>query len=174
VGLWAGTDKLAAMGMLLEMRMTSPAQIVELKASPDKVTNWISDASGEPTHIDLGKAWHGVSYLLTGSGGGGDEEPWCFLLTGGEDVGEDRSYGPARILQPQQVKEWANALTTLSTEQLKKRYNPEDMDDFGVYPSGWTEEPEESLSWLLEFFDELRNGVNSAADQGFGLVIELS
>ena len=49
--------------------------------------------------FDLDKAWHGIHFLLTGSAwettpGAGES------VLGGDPVGPDRGYGPARLLDP--------------------------------------------------------------------------
>lgn len=137
------------------------------------VAEWVTGTdAGDPSLIELDKTWDGLNYLLT-DGNERAGEPWCFLLRGGEEIGEYASYDPVRILQPAQVKAWSAALASLSHEDIKGRYRPEQMDGGDVYPGGWTRDGHGNLQWLLNGFEKLRSGVKRAADQGSGLLLEM-
>lgn len=56
--------------------------------------------------VDLDKSWHGLHFLFTGTAWEG-EEPACFLVLGGEGIGNDVGYGPARVLMPDDVGRFA-------------------------------------------------------------------
>lgn len=78
------------MGMICELRQLSPVYAQKLLHNPDEVLQYYDDASeGELSEeaqgedLDLDKAWHGLHYVLTGTAAQG-EEPWGYLLTGGE------------------------------------------------------------------------------------------
>lgn len=100
-------------------------------------TFWMSyEEEGEAETIELDKAWHGIHFLLTGSVWEG-EEPLCYLVRGGVELGkEDFGYGPAPLLNPDQIADWAKALSTISTDELRKRFNPEAMMKAKIYPGG--------------------------------------
>ncbi|HWD39951.1 MAG TPA: DUF1877 family protein, partial [Fimbriimonas sp.] len=102
------------MSMLLSLRITTPSEIATLRASSEMVAEWVTGTdAGDPSLIELDKTWDGLNYLLT-DGNERAGEPWCFLLRGGEEIGEYASYDPVRILQPAQVKACSEALASLS------------------------------------------------------------
>jgi hypothetical protein len=52
-----------------------------------------------PPVVDLHKSWHMFHFLFTGRAEGGSP-PGSLLMEGGEEVGEDLGYGPARLIGP--------------------------------------------------------------------------
>ena len=154
------------MGMTCELRQLSPAYAQRLLHNPDEVLQYYDDASeGElPTEaqgeeLDLDKAWHGLHYLLTGTAWGG-EEPWNYLLLGGEQIGDEEEhavgYGPARVLLPSQVAAFFQALATISPTELSERFNPGEMMKLDIYPNVWDREDEELKEWMQESLIELQ------------------
>src|SRR5262249_19169224 len=108
------------MSMICCLQEANETQINKLLANPERIHNFIEKEVGQ---VDLEKAWHGIHFLLTGSAWDG-EEPLCYLVTGGEQIGEeDVGYGPARALKPQQVAAWASALSAVSVDELSNRFN---------------------------------------------------
>ena len=69
-------------------------------APPSENPLWPPPAPGE--QLDVDKAWHGLHFLLTGTADGG-AEPASYLLTGGEELGDDEDV-QARLLRPAQVR----------------------------------------------------------------------
>src|SRR5512137_2747770 len=103
------------MSMISILVFASDEEIRQLLAQPESIYEFIEE---ERTSTDLDKAWHGIHWLLTGSTDGGDE-PFCFLMFGGEPVGDvDVGYGPARALTSQQVAAWSSALSGISRDEL--------------------------------------------------------
>ena len=111
--------------------------------------------------VDLDKAWHGVHWLLTGSA----EEssgPASDAILGGEPVGEDLGYGPARLLGADAVAAVAGVLQGLDLDSLSSRFDPARMQQAEVYPDIWDEHGvfEDYLRPALE---DLREFYSSAA-----------
>ena len=126
--------------------------------------------------IDLEKAWHGLHFLFTGETWEGDE-PACFLLKGGEDVGEDEWSEPvARLLSPPQVRAFADFLETLGPTGLTARFDPQRMTELDIYPGPiWErDDREESIGFLLAYFEELRAFASRAADAGDAVLVHVS
>ncbi len=159
--------KVGWLGRLLGMKPPEPPEPAKLPA------DWPASTEGDET--DLDKSWHGLHFLLTGSDWEG-EEPLCYLIQGGEYVGDiDVGYGPARALKSEQVGRFAEALSALSPEDLRQRFDPERMQAWDIYPTVWVEEGSEALeTYLLPYFDTLREFVQVTADQGKGLVVWLA
>ncbi|WP_155391668.1 DUF1877 family protein [Catellatospora paridis] len=96
----------------------------------------LEDDDGEmpEPELDLDKSWHGVHYLLTGtawdiSQGAGE------AVLGGEEIGEDGGYGPARLFTPEAVRAVAAALDALDLDALRARFDPRAMAALDIYPS---------------------------------------
>lgn len=132
-------------------------------------------ARREADEFCVEKAWHGLHFLLTGTEWEG-EMPLCFLVTGGETIGdEDLGYGPGRAFSSAQVKELAVALAGVDEAELRRRFDPEKMMAADIYPTIWDRPPEEddTLTWLLGTFTEMRVFVTKAAADGQGLIVYL-
>lgn len=74
----------------------SADEAAELVASTDSI-ELLLESDDDETSVDLGKAWHGIHWLLTGSPDSTDDVTSEAIL-GGQPVGEDLGYGPARLL----------------------------------------------------------------------------
>src|SRR5688572_21836437 len=125
------------MSMIGCLRRLSPKDLERLKADPSLVVSFLGeeDVDGfEPfADLDIDKAWHGIHYLLTGSGWEG-APPLSFLVVGGATVGEDRGYGPARGFSAEEVKPLAEALAPVTEDELRSRYDAKRMQREGRYP----------------------------------------
>lgn len=128
-----------------------------------------SDALPEPLEIE--KAWHGLHFLLCRDVGV-TSDPLSQVVMGGEELGEDLGYGPARVLEPAQVASLATALEGLSQAELEKNFAPEAMDE--IYPSGWSSSGPEELEWLLDAFRDVRDYYVEARERGFGMLLYLT
>ena len=126
----------------------------------------------ERPHCDLDKAWHGLHFLLTGTAWEG-EEPACYLVRGGEELGdaEELGYSVIQALSPARVQQFAALLNSLSREELARRYDPQTMTTLKIYPEIWTRDT--SYTYLIDAFDELRTFVNTLADRGDGAIVYL-
>ena len=136
---------------------------------PSVVQTMLNRAAGDPHACHLDKAWAGVHWLLAGQLGT-DENVETRVIYGGTEVGEDLGYGPARFLDPEEVKEAAARLARLSRDSLTRWYAPEQMDEAGVYPSGWAKERDESKKWLLDSVNQLARFLSDAAARGNGVI----
>ena len=156
------------LGFLLKLTPITISEVVpasEREAVPEREPS--PDRS-----IEIGKAWHGLHFLFTGTSDGG-EEPACYLSSGGEPLDDD---GYARALRPNQTKRFGDFLGRFTPEHLTRRYDPERMDKLRIYPEGWmtrTENPH-TTEWLLESFADVRTFVTKAANAGDGLIVDVS
>lgn len=151
-----------------------PAEMLErFRSNQDSIGEALfpDDGAREPEHhVDVDKAWHGIHYLLTGVAWGGPE-PLAWAVLGGEELGPDVGYGPARFLTPSQVQEISTALSRISKEWLASRFNPADMQQQQIYPETiWARDSSEALDYLLEYFQILRNFYSSASTRGDAVV----
>lgn len=122
--------------------------------------------------LGIGQAWHGLHYLLTGTAGQ-FVGPQGFLVEGGEDVGPNDGYGPARLFSPREVDDIHGILVGLSDEELWSVFDAARMNAEQVYPFNWQEEPELTRRVYLSTFSELKLFVDEASRRGQYLVVAL-
>lgn len=149
--------------MIWQAVAVDAAQFERLKKDPDALMEALR-AKGEQS-VTLGKDWHGIHFLLTGS-------PWSTsgtaaqAIMGGREFGEDMGYGPARALSVSQVKAVADELGKHSRETLTARFNPKAMTKAEIYPSIiWERESKEALADLLVSYETLASFYRRAAEK---------
>jgi hypothetical protein len=171
------TERNTSMSMICYLRRLSAADLPRLVADSSLCADFLSgeEVEGfEPfADLDLDKAWHGIHYLLTGSATEGTV-PLCFLLVGGQPIGEDFGYGPPRCFSPAEVGAVAAALSSVSSDALRARYDPKVMQRLDVYPGIWVREGDEGFAFVHNYFEELKQFVAGAAENGEALVLFLS
>ena len=130
---------------------------------------------GEGIDEDLDKGWHGIHYLLTKTAWQG-EPPLNFLILGGRELaGIEVGYGPARILTAAETQRIHLALSSVSTEWLRSRFDPADMMAKEIYPEIWDRDPAEddTLEYCLEMFEVLKKYFSSMSEQRLGTIISI-
>jgi hypothetical protein len=130
-------------------------------------------SGAEGLETDLDKAWHGIHYLLTGTAWEG-EHPRNFLISGGTEVGDiDVGYGVARAFTSAQTREVLEVINALRDEDLKIRFDPQDMLAKEIYPEVWDRNPEEddTFGYLLEYFEILRGFLSQTVDERLGILV---
>jgi hypothetical protein len=101
--------------------------------------------------------------LLTGTSTD-DRDPLHYLCRGGLAVGFTDQSGEPRVLRPAEVNAYAVALTGITQEELRRRYDYLPMKQHRVYCG-------DDLEYLLENFNVLKAFVLEAKDAGAGLLI---
>ena len=140
------------------------------RVSPTAAVDESLDQPINDDELDLDKAWDRLHYLLTGTADEG-QEPACFLVAGGEEIGNEDD-GPARVLRPDQVSQFATFLAELSDEELARRYDPTRMTAVGIYSKRWPP-GEEEFEILLEAFKDLREFVTETSAGGDSLIVSI-
>jgi len=93
-------------------------------------------------------------------------------VLGGEDLGEDLGYGPARFLTPEQVEDVAATLRTVDVDELASKYAPEEMELAEIYPGViWVKDSENALEYVLENYERLVEFYSAAAERGDGMIL---
>ncbi|HEU0175121.1 MAG TPA: YfbM family protein [Blastocatellia bacterium] len=160
------------MGMRCSLVELGKDQIDKLLADPENVFDYLDELeeNEEVGGADLDKAWHGIHFLLTGSVWNG-AEPLCYLIKGGEVIGTEDDW--AWLLRPNQIADWANALSTISADDLRKRYDPMAMAKADIYPSIWDHVDEEQgkLEYLLDHYEVLRSFLDQTKKENKGAII---
>ena len=166
------------MSMIGNFRALPDEELQALFTDPSRVeqlvyASFFGGGSNGHDDLEIDKAWHGIHFLLTGTAWG-SSLPLGFVVAGGEEVGDDLGYGPARALRSEDVLKIETALEPLTTEELRRRFDAERMTELEIYPFGWNQDPDGELEYLLEFYAELRAFVRRTAERGHGLLVYLS
>jgi Domain of unknown function (DUF1877) len=134
-------------------------------------------APDDGSELDLEKAWHGLHYIFTGTAWEG-EQPGCFLVHGGEEIGDEDADSRPRLLDPNEVGQFSAFLASLSNDEFTRRYDPERMTALEIDPDViWKVDAASDYSpidHLRSAFDDLRNFVAAAAERGDAIVIAVS
>jgi len=161
------------MGMAAFFVSVAPADLDRFRTDSDALLAFLypdNDEDEPPNTIDVDKAWHGLHYLLSGSAGVG-APPLGVAILGGEEIGEEMDFGPARYFAPGLVRQIAAALAELDAEQLQQRYNPQDMEAQQIYPETiWVRDGGDAFDYLLGYFETLRVYFTDAAAQGQAII----
>ena len=170
------------MSMICVLRQVEEAEIEYLLSHPEEIHNFLCGDENEEIEerikgeIDLDKAWHGLHFLLTGSAWDG-EEPLCYLVRGGHEIGdEDVGWGPVRAISPDVAASFDAALTQVTADDLRQRFNPAEMMKQQIYPEIWDRDPEvdDTLGYLVEYYGSLTRFVRETRDTHKGLIVFLA
>jgi hypothetical protein len=147
------------MGMIFEARRLSATEATAVAADPAAGAAVLERTEDV---LDLDKAWHGIHFLLTGSAwettpGAGE------AVLGGVPVGDDRGYGPARLVAADQVRAVAAGLEEFTAETLRARFDPAGLMAEAIYPQVWDDE--DFAHYLLPNFLDLQKFYRAAADR---------
>ena len=137
----------------------------ELDGAGVNVGAGVDDGSAEDG-LNLEKSWHVLHYLLTGKA----EEappPLGNAILGGEEIGGDLGYGPARFLTPQQVREVALALAAISKGDLRERFDLKAMKAANIYPV----RDKSELELAQGYFELLSRYYAEASAQGNAMLL---
>src|SRR5262245_31900716 len=108
--------------MILVGRRLTAQDLQRLQADPSLTDELIEEDDDMPDHLDLDKSWHALHFLLAGTEWEPTEGAGEAVL-GGEPIGEDVGYGPARLLTADQVHVIADHLRGLDIDALRARYD---------------------------------------------------
>jgi len=156
------------MGMSFHAIARLPAEVASLVDDPETLIALIHTRGDDV--LDLDKAWHGWHWLLTGT----VYDTTTVLgqtFLGGSEIGEDLGYGPARVLSPEEVQSVATALELVDARSVAEAYDPQAMDDAGIYPTVWARDGDEGLRWLLNYLPTLKSFYRNAATSRSAVVL---
>lgn len=122
--------------------------------------------------LSIEKSWQAIHFVLTGDSLESDGGPLGNAVMGGREVGDDIGYGPARLLEPKEVKETAEALAKISTEEFASRVSKADFANNEIYVFS-NEDPEDPqiIEELTGYYAELRTLFQEASARGDGMLL---
>jgi hypothetical protein len=127
--------------------------------------------SGGGPMLDIHKSWHGLHWLLCQSAWDGPE-PLRHAVLGGQEIGEDLGYGPARLVDAATVRAVAAALAGISNATLQQRFNPKAMAAAQIY--AFDPADTESRDDFLDAFERVKQFFGDAAGRGDSVLIWLT
>jgi hypothetical protein len=131
------------------------------------------DAEMPEPELDLGKSWHALHYLLTGTAWDTGAGAAGAAILGGDEIGNDGGYGPARVLDPDLVRTVAAALDAVDPETLNARFDADAMAAAQIYPNIWTRGATAVNDFSADFA-ELRRFYRAAADNGQAVLLAIT
>lgn len=163
------------MSMIGNFLAIRPDQLAALIAEPESMESLLypEDGAEQANHLDIDKAWHAIHYTLNGSTWEG-EGPLSMVILGGEEIGDDVGYGPARYLSPIQVSAVAEALAVVTPQVFIANFNPTALDAAEIYPQIWERDGGEGLEYVLRYYNQLSSFYQSAAERGDAALIYLN
>lgn len=120
--------------------------------------------------LSFEKDWHGIHYLLSGT----DWDTTTILgqaVLGGQEIGEDIAYGPARVLTAEQVQEIVKAVDEKTEVAIASNYDAQKMNELKIYPGGW--DLEDNREILLDSLKEFMKYYQDAAKGNCGILLML-
>src|SRR4051812_5154835 len=157
-------------GMRMTLHLLNAQQISAIKKDPAKIVA-LAMSRDAATSLDVDKDWHGIHYLLT-QRAHPTASAQSKAIFGGQEIGEDLGYGPARLLSPVEVKEVAKALEGETEAKVAVRYDPKKMDAMQIYPEIWTRDGKEALDELLDTYGKFVSFYKKAASsEGYVLLV---
>jgi hypothetical protein len=153
------------MGLECGLVQVTPDEISRLRREPA----WYPERRPLESY-SLGKVWHGLHYLLTGSADSGTGPLDLFAVA----IRQLRTGAEGRnTLDPGQVKELHRALESIAPGALQLRWEPDRMASAGVYWADYFQgHPESEYEHQLALFAEVKGFVAEAASKNMGLLVE--
>jgi hypothetical protein len=127
------------------------------------------DVPADGRWLEIDEAWQGIHFLLTGRPTGG-RRPLADAVLGGTPIGEELGYGPARYLDPKQVKSVAHALAKLDEEEFRSRFDAEKLRSAGIYPCSW-DNGEDDIDYLADYYTQLVDFFRQVAEAGDAMLM---
>lgn len=158
------------MSMIGNFLMVSSADAAYLLENPATIEAFLYEKE-HPTdrYLDIEKTWHVIHFLFTNTA---DEAPppEGAIILGGLPIGdEDVGYGPARILNSEEVVSVADLLENMPAPLLIKKFDLSAINKAEIYPTHWTGDSEE-FEYITENYQALRDFYKLAASRKMHVV----
>jgi len=121
--------------------------------------------------LELGKSWHILHYLMTGHNDAAPA-PGNVLLTGAP-LGQDVGYGPPRLHDPAQTREFGEFLAPLEAGRVVARMQFPRLVHDRLYPLSGVPDAAEADGWREEIagsFQRLKSYADRAAQRSNGIM----
>lgn len=132
----------------------------------------LMDDDADDRWLDVDKAWHAIHYVLTGD----SDVPrkatiFSKVVLGGTPIEEEgMGYGPALVVEPEEVREINEALKPASEEWFRERFSLKDMQKKAIYPVMDDEEEGQFFEYVYDNFKALKEFYIEAEKAGQGVL----
>jgi hypothetical protein len=116
----------------------------------------------EESRVDLDKAWHVISYLVTG-------DPDHDFLKGGVQLPDVSEHCEAH--SPASIAELSNCLRQASAETLLSGFDADKFNASEIYPGDWDER---GAQYVRPYLDRFVGLVHRAADEKKGMLVVIA
>ena len=164
------------MSMILYLRRASDEDIARIEADPESTASFFfaENTQADGDLIDFDKAWQAVHFTLSGSEYE-SESPLGAILSQGRTVGIDLGYGQPWIITADRMRAFNDALSALSDDDIRQRYDPAAMVANDIYiADAFEDEPDEGLQYLMQGIPALRRFANKCAETGSCALVAIS
>ena len=155
------------MGLYYSLYKLDLETIKSVKHNNDAIESLMEDieeqANSENNYMDLDKNWAAIHFLLTGTDG--EAPPPAGMLFLGTPISEDWGYGPVRTLSALQIHQFSKFLSSLTNDELERRFDFDRMHELKIYPDIWNRHDNADKEWVLESFTKLKNFVKAASKE---------
>ena len=161
------------MSMIANFLRVTKAELEEFLNDSSLLESRIyNDESDEedPCLVDIDQSWDGIVFLLTGKSFENNTHPLAKVLFSDQliDEEQDLGYGPAQYVTAEQVKELHDQIATISTDELRKRFDAGKMKEAGVFPDVW--ENPDTVDYLIEYFETIKEVYALAAKKDEAII----
>lgn len=156
------------MSMIVSLMRASDAEIRTFIDHPESFGEDLDHRSRDVTDVD--KAWHAIHFLLNGDASKG-KAPLNFLMHGGQEIDGDMGYGPARAFSAAEASAVATALEGVSSDELRKRYEPAALEAARIYPTIWIRDGDEGFDYVKSNYVRLCQFMRETCTQDKGFVV---
>ena len=158
------------MSMTANLLKVSKEKLAQLQLDPSLVNALVMDVIqgnvAEGDCLDLYKSWNALDVLLND----GEPGPEADAVLGGTQIGEDVGYGPARMLDHNEVAQISTALKKIAKRDFESRFDVKKMED--VY-SFHAEDADDEWPVISDLFEEMQKFYETAAEQSCGMILYL-
>ena len=160
------------MSMTGNLAQLTPADLETTARDPKALGAILERAST----LSLDKMWNGLQFLLDAYVMCNTRAPDLLdqAVIGGDSIGSDLAYGPAGVLQPDEVALLSEALTAIDGRLLREGFDAGKMKDHDIYPSSIWSEGDLVVHDLMTAFVDLVAFYQEAASAGCGMASYLT
>lgn len=159
------------MSMTGNLAQLTPADLEMIARDPKALGAMLERAST----LSVDKMWNGLQFLLDAYVARNTRAPDLLdqAVIGGDPVGPDLGYGPAGVLQPDEVALLSEALTAIDGQLLREGFDAGKMKNHDTYPPSIWSEGESVVHELMTAFVDLVAFYQQAASAGCGMATYL-
>ena len=163
------------MGMSGNYFRTDEETVADIRAGVRHLSDFIYDGALADQRLDIDKAWHAIHFTLTGAPYG-DEGIGVLgrLVLGGNKLLEDDDDFSAMVISADDVQAMVPALAGVSEESFREDFDVPAMLENEIYPVTEDDDADDFFEYVWDYFEEIREIFQRAAEEGQAVIFYLS